>query len=105
MEQATKARDVALVDPIRWIEQHREVELAEVPDADPTPMIYVAHPVAAQPGEVLGTCMKCKADHLFAPRDPVDFRHVCDHDAPIRQATDMASIVGYNVRQARAWWR
>lgn len=69
------------------------------------PVIYLAHPVAAQPGEVLATCSECSASYTFAHGDAVDLRLVCPHDAPVRHTEDAAKILAFNLRRSMRWWR
>jgi hypothetical protein len=88
------------ISPEQWISQRM---LAVVPSRPP--MIYVAHPVAAQPGSVLAECTECKRAALFDPGAGVDLRFVCHHDSPIRQITEPAAIVAFNLARALRWWR
>lgn len=89
-----------IVNPSQWITQRVGAVLPVRP-----PMIYVAHPVAAQPGEVLATCTECKAQNTYARGDEVDLRLVCAHDAPVRHVEDKAAIVTFNINRALRWWR
>ncbi|HUS27587.1 MAG TPA: hypothetical protein VMZ53_03740 [Kofleriaceae bacterium] len=89
-----------LVTPTAWIAARTGAVVPVRP-----PMIYVAHPVAAQAGEAIATCTECDASHLFAPGDPLDLRLVCQHDAPIRNSSDPAAIVAFNCARALRWWR
>ena len=89
-----------IVNPEQWI-------AAQVTSVHPVrpPMIYCAHPVAAQPGETLATCMECKATATFLVGAPVDLRLLCAHDAPVKHTQDPAAIVAHNLARALSWWR
>jgi hypothetical protein len=89
-----------LVSPAQWIAER----IGNVIPVRP-PMLYVAAPVAPQPGEVLARCTECSAVNTFAPGDAVDLRLVCDHDAPVRQVADRDAIVQFNLARALRWWR
>lgn len=69
------------------------------------PIIYVAHPVAPQPGEVLARCMKCGLERTYLPTDPVNLHTLCGCDAPVRSFDTPAEVVGFNLRCAMRWWR
>lgn len=89
-----------LISPMAWIANRT----GSITPLRP-PMIYLAHPVAAQPGEVLAVCKECGASNTFAPGDAVDLRLVCDHDAPVEQVKDPARIVAFNCARALRWWQ
>lgn len=88
-----------IVNPMMWIRER----IGEVLPVRP-PVLYVAAPVAAQPGEVLATCTECSAEWTFARGDVVDLRLVCGHDDPVRQSTDRDAIVAFNLKRAMRWW-
>lgn len=90
----------SLVSPTQWIAE-RIGSLIPVR----APVVYVAAPVAAQPGEVLATCTECRASFTFLPGDAVDLRLVCEHEAPVRHTEDAAAIVAFNLQRALRWWR
>ena len=87
-----------IVNPTAWI-------AAQAEEWSRPPMIYCAHPVAAQPGETLATCMECKATATFLVGAPVDLRLLCTHDAPVKHTQDPAAIVAHNLARALSWWR
>lgn len=69
------------------------------------PMIYVAHPVAAQKDDTLATCIVCKAARLYGVNDRVNLHLMCEHDAPVTNTMDATEIVRFNVDRALRWWR
>lgn len=83
-----------VISPMDWISRHRE-----------PPVVYVAHPVAAQDGETLATCLECGAERTFMPTDVVNADSICIHDSPIRCVQDAVTIVKFNVSRALRWWR
>lgn len=87
-----------LVDPTHWGQEWRR-------NHSGPPILYLAHPVAPREGETIAQCTNCKSEHAFAAKDPVDLRHVCEHDAPCRTLSSAADVVAYNLRSALAWWR
>jgi hypothetical protein len=87
-----------LLDPTEWSQSWRR-------NHSGSPILYVAHPVAPRPGETIARCTNCKSEHAFAATDPVDLRHVCEHDEPVRTLGLAADVVAYNLRSALAWWR
>lgn len=88
-----------VVDPIAWIRQWcTENAVGNWKH----PVVYVAHPVAARPGETLATCSRCKAEYTFAGAEQID---LCEHDEPVRHTEDKAAIVAFNLRRAMRWWR
>lgn len=91
---------IQTVNPAQWITQR----IGAMAPVRP-PVIYVAHPVAAQPGEVLARCTECGCCYTFAPGDAVDLRLVCAHDAPVKSSTDAAAIVAFNLARAMRWWQ
>lgn len=88
------------VNPTQWI----SARIGAVFPVRP-PVLYVAAPVAAQPGEVLGTCSECGSSWTFPSIGDVDLRLVCHHDAPVRHSEDRDAIVAFNLRRALRWWR
>lgn len=88
------------ISPEQWISQRF---LAVHPNRPP--ILYVAHPVAAQPGSVLAECTECRRSALFEPGAAVDLRYVCSHDAPVKQITEPAAIVAFNLARALRWWK
>lgn len=93
-------QDLEIVNPEQWI-------AAQVTATHPIrrPMLYVAHPVGPQRGDVLATCMRCQASQLFSRTAAVDLRFVCDHaNVPVKQTSDPAAIVAFNVNRALRWW-
>lgn len=91
-----------LVDPKKWIAQWMANEAA---GAYQNPLIYLAHPVAARPGETLAWCTLCKAEATYVLSEPLDLRVICEHDDPVRHTSEPAAIVGYNLRRAMRWWQ
>lgn len=92
--------DQAIVNPEQWI-------AAQVLAMHPIrpPMLYVAHPVGAQPGDVLATCTECRKSALYPAGSSVDLRWICDHDAPVQQQTDDDLIVAFNLARSLRWWQ
>lgn len=87
-------------NPTQWISNR----IGSVIPVRP-PVLYVAHPVAAVPGEELATCTECGARNTFQPGDPIDLRLVCEHDAPVKHTMIAAEIVAFNLERAMRWWR
>lgn len=87
-------------NPMEWIRSRIGAVLPVRP-----PVLYVAAPVAPQPGEVLATCSECAAQWTFAQGDAVDLRFVCHHDDPVRQSQDRDEIVAFNLKRAMRWWQ
>lgn len=89
-----------IVNPEQWI-------AAQVTALHPIrpPMLYVAHPVGAQPGDVLATCTECRKQALYGAGSPIDLRWICDHDAPVQQHRDPDLIVAFNLARALRWWQ
>lgn len=87
------------INPMEWIANRT----GSITPLRP-PMIYVAHPVAAQPGEVLATCPECGRQDSFAPGDEV--HSVCSvHSSPLTTTRSMDAIVMFNCARALRWWR
>lgn len=84
-----------IASPLAWVQNHRKQ----------TPLIYVAHPVAPAPGDVIAECMKCHAKWLFAASGALDLRMLCEHDQPVSHTSLPAEIVAYNLDRAMRWWR
>lgn len=89
-----------LINPMEWI-ANRVGSLIPVRP----PVVYVAHPVGAQPGEVLATCTECGARNTFAQGDTLDLRLVCHHDDPVKHTQDPHAIIAFNIERALRWWR
>lgn len=88
-----------IVNPEQWI----AVQVTSLHPIRP-PMLYVASPVEAQPGNVLATCSECERSMLYRRGDVVDLQLICRHDAPVRQSQDPAAIVAFNLARALRWW-
>lgn len=67
-------------------------------------MLYVAHRVGAQPGDVIATCTECKRQALYGHGDVVDLGLVCKHDAPVSHSMVASEIVAFNLSRALRWW-
>ncbi len=87
--------DEIIPNPTAWIaEQQRR-----------PPVIYVAHPVAPRPGEIVARCTSCKTEQAYIPSDAVDLNELCHCNAPVRSRDDPGEIVEFNLRRAMRWWQ
>ncbi len=84
------------VNPVEWIAQRLAWSTLKRP-----PMLYVAHRVAAQPGDVLATCVECQrqALHNVDAREPV-----CERHDSVSRTEDPTRIVAFNLSRALRWW-
>lgn len=89
-----------LINPTEWI----AARIGSVIPVRP-PVLYVAAPVAAQPGETLAVCTECGARNTFLADDILNLQLVCSHDAPVRHTQDREAIVRFNLERAMRWWR